>query len=111
MKNGNKGEKTFRTCLIILFVIYITLYISQASGYYDYKLHRRTELTNEQIREFENDVKAGKPVDVEKYLKIDPKDYNNKFSSSGKSFSNFTSKYIKIGIENAFKILEQLLGD
>jgi hypothetical protein len=89
----------------------MTLFISQASGYYDYKLHRKTELTEQQIKEFERDVKAGKPIDTEKYLKIDLKDYNNKFSSSGKSFSNFTSKYIKKGIEKAFNLLEQLLGD
>lgn len=104
------GEKVFRTCLIILFVIYMTLYISQASGYYDYKLHRRTELTDTQIKEFENDVKNGKSVDVKKYLQLDLKDYNNNFSRGGDAFSNFVSKYMKLGIEGTFGLLEKLLG-
>ncbi len=105
-----RGEKTFKTSLIIFFIIYITLYISQASGYYDYQLHRRTELTQEQIRKFEKDIKDGRPVDVEEYLKINLKDYNNKFSSYGNSFSNFTSKNVKIILEKTFGLLEQLLG-
>lgn len=106
-----KGEKTFRTSLIILFVMFMTLYISQASGYYDYKLHKRSELTEEQIKKFESDIKVGKPIDVEEYLKIDLRDYNNSFSKAGNKFSNFTTKMIKKTIEGTFTVLEKLLGN
>jgi hypothetical protein len=105
-----KGERIFCTSLVIFLIIYITLYVSQASGYYDYRLHRRTELTQEQIKRFEEDIKAGKPIDVEEYLNIDLKNYNNSISRAGSSFSKFTSKYIKKGIEKIFEIFESLLS-
>ena len=58
------SEKLIKTIFTILFVIFVTIYISQATGYYEYELHKKSELTKEQIQKFEKDVKEGKKVDL-----------------------------------------------
>lgn len=103
-------EKVVKTIFIFLFIIFITIYISQASGYYEYELHKKTELTNEEIIKFEKDIKEGKNIDLNDYLENTNKDYSNSFSKMGSSFSNTTSKYIKKGIDEAFKFIESLLS-
>ena len=104
------SEKLIKTIFTILFVIFVTIYISQATGYYEYELHKKSELTKEQIQKFEKDVKEGKKVDLKKYSEYNKKDYSNKFSKAGNKFSNFTSKYVKKGIEGTFKIIDSLLS-
>ena len=90
-------EKILKTSLIFLFVIFITLYITHVSGYYEYELHKKVELTNEQIEQFENDIKNNKYIDVNDYVDNTIEDYSNNFSKLSSSFSNFTSKYVKEG--------------
>src|SRR5574344_1514961 len=103
-----ESEKVIRTILIFLFVIFITIYISQATGYYEYELHKNIELTNEQIKKFESDIKDGKNVDITDYVTNTKKDYSTSFSKMGSNFSNTASKYIKKCIEEAFKFIESL---
>ena len=86
------------------------MYISNNKGYYEYGLHKKMELTNEEIEKFENDVKNNKSIDVEKYLKDSTKDYSNEISRLSLSFSNFTSKYIKMGINDLFKTIDKLMS-
>ena len=60
--------KVFRISFIILFAIFITVFISNKYGYYEYQKHEQVTLTQEQIKQFEQDVKDGKEVDLENYL-------------------------------------------
>ena len=55
------SEKLIKTIFTILFVIFVTIYISQATGYYEYELHKKSELTKEQIQKFEKDVMVVSP--------------------------------------------------
>ncbi len=104
-----KNNKVLNTIFILLFIVFITIYISQATGYYEYKLSKRVELTNEQISKFEEDVKEGREINLEEYLENGVEDYSNGFSRTGSNISNFTSKYIKKGIEATFGFIESLL--
>lgn len=102
-------ERTIKIMFITLFIIFITIYITHESGYYEYELHKRVELTNEQILKFESDVKNNVSIDVNEYIKDGIDDYSNKFSKLSASFSSFTSKYIKDGIEGIFKLISNML--
>ena len=102
-------ESAVKTVFILLFICFLTIYISQATGYYEYKLHKKAELTKEQITKFENDVKNNEKIDLNDYLKDGVKDYSNSVSKMGTDFSNVTSKYIKKGIDGMFKIIDSLL--
>ena len=102
-------EESVKVVFILLFIIFITIYISQATGYYEYELFRKTELTKEQIKQFEEDIKNNKNIDVTKYIENDAKKDSNEFSKIGSNFSNVTSKYIKKGINEVFKIINRLI--
>ena len=57
-------EKILRTIFLFLFIIYIGIYASNKTGYYEYEMHKKVELTNEQIEKFEEDVKNNKKIDI-----------------------------------------------
>lgn len=103
-------EKIVKTSLLFLFIIFIVVYISYSNGYYEYELHKRVELTNEQIEQFENDIKNNEKIDINDYTGNVVEDYSNTFSKISASFSDFTSKYIKEGIEGVFKIISNLIA-
>ena len=105
----NEDNKTFRFILICLFLIFITLYISQATGYYDYQQHKRTTLTKEKIAEFEADIKEGKPIDIKDYLDIEEYDYRNEVSQTGLRLSRTVQHYVEQGMNSTFRFLERLL--
>ena len=87
----------------------MTIYITHESGYYEYELHKRVELTNEQIEKFEEDVKNNINIDVNDYIDNKTEDYSNNFSKLSASFSSYTNKYIKDSIEGIFNIISSML--
>ena len=103
--------KGFWIGLSILFAIFMTLYISQATGYYDYEQYQKTELTKEKIAQFEQDVKDGKEIQVENYLESVDTDYNNKASKAGLKISSTIQKYVKSGINMTLTFFGVLLGE
>lgn len=108
MKQDNKKKminKFFGWFLFILFITFVTLYISQSTGYYEYEQARKTAFTKEQIERFEQDVKDGKEIDINEYLENTNKDYQNNISRFTLNVSEGISKYTRLGIE---KILGQI---
>ena len=102
-------EKIFNTVLLILFLTFIGIYVTNASGYQEYEMYKKTELTKEQIEKFEKDIKENKSIDVKDYLNDDDKNYINNFSKRSLSVSNFMGKYIKDGISGVFNFMSKLL--
>lgn len=106
-----KRNKVFKWTMFFLLITFITLYISQATGYYEYQQSRKASFTAEQIKQFEQDVKDGKPIDITTYLQNTNKNYQNNISKVGLDISEAISKYTKISIEKIFagiaKVLEE----
>lgn len=102
-----KYENTFKIIFIFLFVIFLTMYISVGSNYYEYELHKKVMLTNEDIKKFEDDVKNNKEVDIDNYISSRV-DYSNSFSKASTKVSKETKKYIKQGIEGLFNIFSKM---
>ena len=102
-----KYENTFKIIFIFLFVIFLTMYISVGSNYYEYELHKKVMLTNEDIKKFEDDVKNNKEVDIDNYISSRV-DYSNSFSKASTKVSMETKKYIKQGIEGIFNIFSKM---
>ncbi len=105
-----EAEKVLKTIMIFLFVIFLTIYISNNKGYYEYGMHKRIELTNEEIEKFEEDVKNNRDIDIEEYLKESTKDYSNGISKISLSISNFMGKYIRQGINGVFKTIDKIMS-
>ncbi len=104
-----KANKIAGTTIIILFILFFALFISQSTGYYDYEAYKKTALTKEQIKKFEEDVKNGKNVSVKDYLSDTIKDYGNNVSDVGLSVSKNIEKYSKKTIEAIFGALSNLI--
>ena len=102
-----KYENTLKIIFIFLFVIFLTMYISVGSNYYEYELHKKVMLTNEDIKRFEDDVKNNKEVDIDNYISSRV-DYSNSFSKASTKVSKETKKYIKQGIEGIFNIFSKM---
>ncbi len=103
--------RAFWITLAILFAIFITLYISQATGYYEFEQYKKTELTKEKIEQFEKDVKEGKDIKIENYMETVKTDYNNKATKIGIKMSNTIKKWVKGGIEGTMSFFTLLFGE
>lgn len=104
-------KRIFKFCFTVLFITFLTLYTSQEAGYYEYEQQKKASFTSEQIKKFEEDVAAGKKVDINDYLENSNKDYSNKVSDFGYSVSDQIGKYVKIGIEGTFGALNKLVAE
>lgn len=103
-----KKSRYFFKVLFWLFVVFVALLIAYESGYYETKAHNKAVLTNEAIKEFESDVKNGKVVDLDKYLKDERKDYSNGVTKVGNKISNSISEVMTKGISGIFNVLKGL---
>ena len=94
---------------LMLFLIFLTIYFSQVTGYYEFELHKKSVFTQDQIKKFEEDVAAGKDVTIEDYLVEEKKDYSNKVSDFGLSLSRKLGNYVKDCIEGGFGLVNKLV--
>ena len=69
MENKHKIN-LFKGIFLILLFTFTTLYIASYNGYYEYSNNKKVTLTNEKIKEFEEDVKNGKKIDLENNKEI-----------------------------------------
>lgn len=82
MKNSKKAWIIFSRTLTVLFIIFLINYFQVESGNYN-NLNDKTVLTEEKIREFEEDVKNGNYVDIKDYTTMDYTDTSNNISNMG----------------------------
>ncbi len=106
-----KLNRIFKYCILISFVTFFALYLSQSTGYFEYRNSKKVALTSKQIEKFEEDVKNGKNVDIEKYIDVNNKSYQNSISKAGLSISTTTEKLIQKLINGSFKVLGDLVGE
>lgn len=98
-------KKLFLNIFFILFICYIICFVIGESGYYEYKLQRKTVMTNESMQKFEEDVKEGKDVSIEDYVVSSEKDYTTTLTRTTNKVSTSVNKMMKRGIEGVFKVL------
>ncbi len=108
MKKDKKKKNYFFIGLKILFVTFIFLYVANESGYYQSKLSKKTQLTNESIKKFEQDIKENKPIDVNDYVIRNDADYSNKTTDTGIFIAKNVEKIASGGLNNFFNLLKSL---
>lgn len=107
----NKKNKFLRFIFMMLFLCFMVIYCSELAGYYEYKNYQKKELTSEQIKQFEEDVANGEKIDLNKYLVVENKTYNNKLSRFASKLSNFISESVEGGVKYIFKILSNIVDE
>ena len=102
-------NKIFSRIFLALFIAFLAIYVSSASGYYEFEQHNKMVLTEEKIKEFEQDVADGKEVDIKNYIVSDTPNYQNSVSKLGNTFSTQLEKFVQSGLESTFEFLNKLL--
>lgn len=103
-----KKNNWFKKLLIIALIIFMGLYISSISGFYESALSNKVALTDKAIKEFEEDVINGKNVDVTTYITNKKVDYSNKFTESGEKISEAITKILTEGFSGAWDAIKVL---
>lgn len=103
--------KIFKVTTIIIFILFFCTMMLSLSGYYQSTLQRKTALTNEAINAFEQDIKAGKDIDINNYIEMNKKDYDNAFTESGRYISKKINNLISSGIEKSLKIIIKIIEE
>lgn len=99
------ANKILWRCFLFLLITFTALYLSEATGYYEYEQHKNMVLTAEKIKEFEKDVKDGKNIDIENYVETKTKDYSSSMSDLGLNLSNSINSFVTDGLNSIFKFL------
>ena len=96
--------------LIGLFIVYLALFITQSTGYYELKRHNEMLLTKESMKQFEEDVKNGKDVSLSDYTFVQNRDYSSKVGDIGNKTSSIIESVMTRGIKTSFGVLGRLLS-
>lgn len=105
------NKKISKLIIIVIIIIFISSYIITESGYYEYTMQQRTIITNEKIKEFEQDIKNNKDIDLKDYLGNDELDYSNRFTNLVYNLSDNSNKLARKTIKYLFKKLSSLVED
>ena len=115
MKKKQRPNWFFRT-LNLLFLIFISLYIALQSGYYESKVAKKTAMTEESIKQFEQDVKDGKSIDQNEELENkeenvfeEKKDYSNNTTDAAIFIGGKIENFMSSGISDLFDLLKSLV--
>lgn len=104
-----KHKKMVKFFCAFVTLIFLFSYFIEVSGYYEYNLQNKKNLTEDQIKQFELDVKEGKNIDLDSYLKDTQVDYSNKLTQTTSEASIKLNDYLKNFLSNTFKILEKFV--
>lgn len=110
MKKNNK-EKIGKFIFIVFFISFLVIYFSDMAGYYEYQNYKKSSLTEEQIKKFEEDVNNGIEIDINQYLIQDEKKYNNSLSKLASKLSDSISKVVNSGVEYVFKSVSKFIEE
>lgn len=104
-----KKKNPFIKIIALLFLVFISLYIALESGYYEAKISKKTQMTDESIKQFEEDIKNGKPIDISSYTFKESKDYSNNTTDVAIFIGDKFEKFMANGITEIFDIIKNFL--
>lgn len=109
MEDKKEKMNPFFKLIIIFFIIFIAFYIALESGYYPSKIRKDTILTNNEIKDFEKDVKNGSYIKDEGYAKND-ENYSNIVTKAGNSLTYSFGKILVEGSKGVKGVFKYLFG-
>lgn len=104
-------KKIIKLFILVILIVFVMAYMISSSGYYEYTMQQRTVITNEKVKEFEEDVKNRENIDLKDYLEEEEVDYSNRFSNLMYNISDSSNKITRKMIKYIFKKLSYLVED
>ena len=93
----------------LIILIFLCTYFIEYTGYYEYNLQSKKNLTEEQIKKFESDVKNGKEIDLDSYLEDNTIDYSNSLTRTTSQANLKLNEYLKKFLTGGFDILGKFI--
>lgn len=103
-----KANKLIKFIFSVTVIIFFCAYFIERTGYYEYKLQNRKVLTEQEMTNFENDIKEGKDVDIRDYLSNTNVDYSTNLTKTTSNISIKLNKYLKNFLVNGFDVFDAL---
>lgn len=103
-------DNFFKFALLTLFLIFIALYYSSNSGLIDYQARNKTVLTEEKIKQFEEDVKNNVEIDLKKYVEEKAEKYDNNLSKTTLKVSNTIGQTVQTALNFLFSKLDRVMN-
>lgn len=110
MKNSKKEWDVFKRILFFLFIIFLINYFSVSTGYYEKQITNKTILTEEKIKEFEEDVKNNEYVDIKDYVSDDYVDTSSVGGDLGYKVSETINDFVTNKAIKVVKVLGKLFS-
>lgn len=103
------NKKIIKLLVYLIVISFLCSYLIDKTGYYEYSLNNKKNLTEESIKRFEEDVKKGKDIDINNYLENTYVDYSNKLTDTTSRISIKLNNYLKEFLTNGLNIFEKLI--
>ena len=101
--------KVIKLFCSLIILIFLFSYFIEYSGYYEYNLHNKKNLTEEDIKRFESDVKEGKEIDLNSYLSKETIDYSNSLTRTTSNANIRLNDYLKKIIKSGFNLIGKFI--
>ena len=98
--------KTFKIIMIVLVLAFLLLFLSYENGYYRSLNKEKMLLTDEKIKEYEEDLKNGVDVSSKSYV-VTPQEYDSPYTREILNISSIIEK----GLSNMIKYIFQKVGN
>ncbi len=105
MKNSKKAWIVFRRITLVFFITFLINYFQVESGNYKNTANQKTILTEEKIKEFEEDVKNGEYVDIKNYTETNYIDTSTPITDIGYSIGEGVNDFINNKVVKFFNYI------
>jgi len=102
--------KLIKGIFFLFLLSFIVLLVLEETGYYKTRTSRVKTLTEEQIKTFEQDIKAGKEIDINDYV-INRVDYSNNLSNNIYKISLKLEKGLDFVVKFIFKKVNDMVEE
>lgn len=103
-------DNLFKYVLLTVFLVFVALYYSSGSGLIDYQSRNKMALTEEQIKQFEEDVANNVEIDLKNYITDSEEKYDNSISKNTLKLSNKIGETIQEALDFLFGKMEDVMN-
>ena len=104
-----KPKKFLKFIAMMVILVFLFSYFLCFSGYYEYNLQKKRDLTDEQIKQFDEDVKNGKEISLEGYLTETTIDYSNTLTRRTSEVNLRLNDYLKRFLMGSFEMFGKFI--
>ena len=102
-------KSSSRVIFVVIILLFLTSYIIATSSYYEYVNRDKNVISSERIKEFEEDIKNNKEIDLKNYMINEKEDYSNKITDIVYGISDISDSTTKKIIKYLFRKVSSLM--